>query len=134
MLGQRAGCCNGKYNLNIPGRSIGLYLVTHEAHQAAKIGIGIVWANGHMPRVAVHLSHGWSIHAAWTGISALPDAYGIERAVIRRWREAGLPPAVTRAQMPQSGYTETVALAAVNLAALVRDIGADVEALGVSTA
>lgn len=115
-LGVRAGCCTGKYDLRIPGRSIGVYLMTHETFGAAKFGIGIVHANGHMPRVRSHELNGWTLERAWTGIPALRTGFEVERAILDWWRSSGLPPFLTRAQMPQCGNTETVELALIDLA------------------
>jgi len=72
-------------------------------------------------RLAEHRREGWQILAVFQ-VSA-KSAAAIETDVLKWWRGAlGLPSYLTRAQMPQGGWTETVAAGRVDLAATVTRI------------
>ncbi len=94
-----------------------VYLVTHAGYGAAKVGI----ADTSGLRLAEHRREGWQILAVFQ-VSA-KSAAAIETDVLKWWRGAlGLPSYLTRAQMPQGGWTETVAAGRVDLAATVTRI------------
>ena len=91
-----------------------VYLITHAELGAAKVGI----ADTSGSRLAQHRREGWQIQAVFQ-VNA-KSAAAIETDVLKWWRGAlGLPSYLTRAQMPQGGWTETVAAARIDLAATV---------------
>jgi hypothetical protein len=117
----QGGCGACRMNLALPGRSMGVYLMTHEDLHAVKVGIGVV----HGPvfqRVATHQQRGWALHAVWTGIPDHRIAAGVERRVLNRWRAERVAGFVARADMPQGGWSETAPLARVNLDDVVGEI------------
>lgn len=94
-----------------------VYLITHAGLGAAKVGI----ADTAGSRLAQHRRQGWQILAVFR-VSA-QSAAAIETDILKWWRGAlGLPSYLTRAHMPQGGWTETVAAARVDLAATVTRI------------
>lgn len=94
-----------------------VYLITHAELGAAKVGI----ADTAGLRLAQHRRKGWQILAVFQ-VSA-KSAPAIETDVLKWWRGAlGLPSYLTRNQMPQGGWTETVAAGRVDLAATVTRI------------
>jgi hypothetical protein len=94
-----------------------VYLITHAELGAAKVGI----ADTSGLRLAQHRREGWQILAVFQ-VSA-KSAAAIETDVLKWWRGAlGLPSYLTRDQMPQGGWTETVAAGRVDLAATVTRI------------
>ena len=94
-----------------------VYLVTHAALGAAKIGVGDVEGS----RIAQHRCAGWQLFAAFQVTAKV--ALAIETEILRWWRrELRLPSFLRHHQMPQGGYTETVALADIDLAATVTRI------------
>jgi hypothetical protein len=94
-----------------------VYLVTHTALGATKIGV----TDAAGSRIAQHRREGWQLLAAFQVSAEM--ACAIEDDVLRWWRRnLGLPSYLTRAQMPQGGWTETVAAARIDLAATVTRI------------
>jgi hypothetical protein len=94
-----------------------VYLVTHAALGAAKIGV----TDAAGSRIAQHRRAGWQLLAAFQVSAEM--ACVIEDDILRWWRsELGLPSHLQRSQMPQGGHTETVALAGIDLAATVTRI------------
>lgn len=97
-----------------PAKPALVYLVTHESLGAAKVGI--CQASG--PRLSEHVRLGWRVLAS----ERVPGerAIAVEKAVLSWWRvELGLPPFLGREEMPQGGWTETVDLDAIDVAATV---------------
>jgi len=91
-----------------------VYLITHAKLGAAKVGI----ADMSGLRLAQHRRKGWQILAVFQ-VSA-KSAAAIETDILKWWRGAlGLPWYLSRDQMPQGGWTETVAAGRVELAATV---------------
>jgi hypothetical protein len=94
-----------------------VYLITHEVYGAAKVGITDMAGS----RLAEHRREGWRILAAFQVTAKA--AIAIEADVLRWWRrELGLPSYLSRDQMPQGGWTETVAAGRADLAATVTRI------------
>ncbi len=84
---------------------------------AAKVGIADMSGS----RLAEHRREGWQILAAFQVTAKA--AIAIETDVLSWWRgELGLPSFLRRDQMPQGGWTETVAAGRVDLAATVTRI------------
>jgi hypothetical protein len=94
-----------------------IYLITHAGYGAVKVGIGDMAGS----RLAQHRREGWQLLAAFQ--VAAKAAVAIEHKVLRRWRhDLGLPSYLKREQMPQGGWTETVAAGRIDLAATVAQI------------
>jgi hypothetical protein len=100
-----------------PGSPSLVYVITHAALGAAKIGV----SDPAGARIAQHRRAGWQLIAAFQ--VAADAAAAIEANVLGRWRgDLGLPPYLSRGQMPQDGWTETVAVDRIDLAATVAHV------------
>jgi hypothetical protein len=94
-----------------------VYLITHVAYGAVKVGV----ADMAGLRLAEHRRRGWQILAVFQVTAKA--AIAIEADVLRWWRrELGLPSYLSRGQMSQGGWTETVAAGSVDLPATVTRI------------
>lgn len=94
-----------------------VYVITHPALGAVKVGV----SDAAGERIAVHRRAGWQLIAAFQ--VAADAAAAIEDDVLSWWRrDLGLPPYLTRDQMPQDGWTETVAASRIDLAATVAHV------------
>ena len=94
-----------------------VYLVTHAAYGAAKVGV----ADASGSRLAEHRREGWQILAVFQVTAKA--AVAIETDILKWWRGGlGLPSYLRRDQMPQGGWTETVSAGRVDLAATVTRI------------
>lgn len=101
---RRAPCRHcAKYGFQ-PDRPGYLYLLTHGALGAGKIGI----CNEGSGRIRDHERHGWTLVRKELLDGEL--ALGAEQLVLDRWMQLDLPYGVTKADMSQRGWTETVAL------------------------
>ena len=104
-----------------------VYLLVHELLGALKIGV----SNDGTNRLQDHRRQGWEIieKHRMTG----EQAYLVERAVLAWWRvDLGLPPYLSRAEMPQRGETETVSADALDVPtvlAFMRQVAADAHAV-----
>lgn len=99
------------------GEAALVYLVTHADLGAAKIGV----SDAPGSRIAEHRRAGWQLIAAFQVTAKA--AIAIEAEVLRWWRrELGLPSYLSRGQMPQGGWTETVAAGSIDLPATVTRI------------
>jgi len=90
-----------------------VYLITHPGMGAAKVGI----SDAAGLRLAVHRRAGWQVAAVFS--VAARRAAAVESAMLAGWRRAGMPSCLARGQRPQGGWTETVALGRLDLAAEV---------------
>jgi hypothetical protein len=90
--------CNSDFPFDGPAL---LYLIAD--HNAVKIGC----AKPGGDRLAAHGRYGWV--TAWSIELETGDAaYNLEQAILLWWRnELGLPTVYSKAEMPQSGATET---------------------------
>ncbi len=94
-----------------------VYLITHAELGAAKVGISDTAGL----RLAQHRRKGWQILAVFQVTAKA--AMAIEADVLKWWRaELALPSFLRHNQMPQGGWTETVAAGSVDLAATVTRI------------
>jgi hypothetical protein len=85
-----------------------LYLIKHEEFRVLKNGVSSGKARKN--RLKSHEKHGWHLVHSWDMVDA-GLAEMIETAVLRHWRRnLGAPPAMRKEDMPQSGYSETVAM------------------------
>lgn len=94
-----------------------VYLIMHAALGAAKVGISDPAGS----RISEHRRAGWQLLAAFR--VAASAALAIEADVLRWWRaDLALPSFLTQEQIPQGGWTETVASGSIDLAATVAHI------------
>lgn len=117
----QGGCRPCAWNLSLPGRSMGVYLMTNEALGAVKVGIGVVNAD-RFPRIAIHRLYGWDLYAEWRTVPGLRAARAVERHILHRWDTEGIRGFLRAEHMPQSGFSETAPLSRVNLDDLVGGI------------
>ena len=97
-----------------PGAVALVYLVAHGQLGAVKVGV----SDPGGARVAQHRRAGWHLVAAFRVAGGA--AVAIEADVLGWWRTGlGLPSYLRSDQMPQGGWTETVASARIDLAATV---------------
>lgn len=100
-----------------PDEAALVYLIAHAGYGAVKVGIADMAGS----RLAEHRREGWRLLAAFQVTAKA--AITIETGVLRWWRrELGLPSCLRRDQMPQGGWTETVAMGSIDLAATVTRI------------
>ena len=90
-----------------------VYLITHAGLGAAKVGI----SDAAGLRLAAHRRKGWQVASVFSVPAG--RAAAVEAAMLEGWRRAGMPSYLARGQMPQGGWTETVALGRLDLAAEV---------------
>lgn len=101
----RGVCCQhcARYGLD-PGAPARLYILSHAAYGAAKIGI--TGLRTREDRVARFQGRGWTLFFQLEFPTGA-DAYRVEQSVIRRLRAEGHPVFLSDAQMPIGGYKET---------------------------
>ncbi|MFC9082843.1 hypothetical protein ACFTY7_38790 [Streptomyces sp. NPDC057062] len=119
---RRASCIHCvRYGFK-PGLPAFLYLMVHIALGAAKVGI----CNEGSGRIRDHERNGWK----QVLIRPLPGYHAMraEQHVLDRWLLLDLPQGVSRLDMPQGGWTETVALCDRTLPRLRKDFHAAIDA------
>lgn len=97
-----ANCCVYGFSRTAPAL---IYLITHKAHGAHKIGV--TSTETRQSRLRAHIRHGWKIYRT----RRLPTgaaARSVEVAVLAQLRDDGLAPYLSASQMPQRGHNETV--------------------------
>jgi len=107
-----AGGCKfcAEFGFDLTGAAC-VYLIRHHELSAAKIGI----MGRDSQRLVAHQRAGWGLVSMWE-FEVGVDAQQVEAAVLTWWRdELGAPQALSTADMPIGGETETVRLAAVDL-------------------
>jgi len=89
-----------------------LYLLSSDIHGACKVGISNKASL--KKRLDEHNRQGFNfVEKKWDFATGL-DAYEIEQKVIAWWRdELGVPPALTRREMPRHGYSETASISLI---------------------
>lgn len=101
-------CATKGINLNMPAI---VYVITHDAFNAHKIGIGA--PSGY--RLQEHRRQGWEVFKTLL-LETGDEAFEVERKVLEWLRnELGLTPAVPKELMPQRGETETVSADQISL-------------------
>lgn len=91
-----------------------VYLIAHPIMGAIKVGIGNTAAN----RLGQHANRGWQTLVTVPALGR--RALSIEKTVLASWRnELGLPPYLSKAEMPQEGWTETVDADAIDIPATI---------------
>ena len=91
-----------------------LYLLTSLSYGACKVGISN--KESLQKRLAEHNTQGFDVvEKQWNFATGL-DAYKIEQRIITWWRdELGVPPALTRKEMPRHGYSETASITLISI-------------------
>ena len=90
-----------------------LYLVKSKDFQALKVGVTSTAAK--VDRLKRHAKFGWLEVKQWS-VENGATAEAIETLVLSIWRkDLGVPPAVLPGDMPQNGFSETVALLYVSV-------------------
>ena len=90
-----------------------VYLLQHAGFFAAKVGITTVAAKS--DRVQQHIKFGWRVFQLWN-VPSGHLAYRVERRTLDWWRNTlTIPEALTEADMPQGGWTETASLLFANV-------------------
>jgi hypothetical protein len=114
MVAQRSGGCRycGTKGLDFTLPAY-IYLITNNELQAHKIGIGGEYANE--DRLWDHTKQGWTLYKKKTFLTA-DKALFVEQLVLKWSREErGLPTFLSKEQMPQAGWTETVDASEIDL-------------------
>jgi hypothetical protein len=102
-------CSDSSFKYDAPGI---VYLMANSDFQVLKIGI--TTKESRTDRIRDHELRGWSLIQKWNTDTGL-EAEIIESAVLKWWRTTlSAPIALTSAQMPSGGYTETAALVHVD--------------------
>jgi len=114
MVSQRSGgcryCSTGGLDFTLPAY---IYLITNIELQAHKIGISGEYANE--DRLWDHIKQGWTLYKKKTYLTA-DKALFVEQLTLRWLREErGLPAFLSKEQMPQAGWTETVDASEIDL-------------------
>ncbi|WP_432163943.1 hypothetical protein [Streptomyces tendae] len=112
-------CAQHGFKPDLPGY---LYLMFHTGYGAAKIGI----CNESSDRLRTHTRSGWKL--AQQRLLTGRHAMHAERYVLDQWLLLDLPHGVARSDMPQGGWTESVALADRGLVLLNEDFLTAIEA------
>jgi hypothetical protein len=101
-------CADSTFNYAEPAI---IYLITNSEYSAHKIGISGEKKN----RVQQHRRHGWETFKTLK-LDSGQLAYEIEQDVLEWLFEAyGLTPYLTKTEMPQGGFTETVDASEIDL-------------------
>ena len=114
MVSQRSGgcryCSTGGLDFTLPAY---IYLITNIELQAHKIGISGEYANE--DRLWDHIKQGWTLYKKKTFLTA-DKALFVEQLTLQWLREErGLPAFLSKEQMPQAGWTETVDASEIDL-------------------
>jgi hypothetical protein len=114
MVSQRSGgcryCAKNGIDFTLPAY---IYLITNNELQAHKIGIGGEYANE--DRLWDHTKQGWALYKKKTFLTA-DKALFVEQLILKWLREErGLPTFLSKEQMPQAGWTETVDASEIDL-------------------
>ncbi len=97
-----------------------LYLVKNSEYRVLKVGV--TSTTSRKDRVKSHLDNGWEVVKTWD-VADAGLAEAVETAVLNHWRKVlGAPIAMRREDMPQSGYSETVAMLFVDQEDAIRII------------
>ncbi|MGK0274581.1 MAG: hypothetical protein ACI9N0_000959 [Ilumatobacter sp.] len=126
VKGSGSGCryC-APYGIDLKAPAL-VYVLTSADFYSVKVGIT---STASADRVARHASKGWTVVQTWA-VPTGDDAYNIEQAIIAWWRDIlGAPRPLTKADMPQTGWTETASLFHVDLDETIERIDAEVARL-----
>jgi hypothetical protein len=111
--GGRCGDCAPRRGFK-PNKAALVYLVYHGTHHAIKVGLGNVDGR----RLEAHRACGW-VALAVEYVSG-EQASAIEKNILSWWRkDLSLPHYLSKSEMPQGGWTETVDADAVDIPATI---------------
>lgn len=98
-------CAEKGMDMNIPSY---LYLIENENQTAFKIGVGNFTKNPRTDRLKAHMRQKWKVLEIWKFESGA-EAYAREQEVLAHIRiNLKLPPFLSKPDMPQGGWTETL--------------------------
>jgi hypothetical protein len=98
-------CAEKGMDMNIPSY---LYLIENENQTAFKIGVGNFTKNPRTDRLKAHMRQKWRVLEIWKFDSGA-EAYAREQEVLAHIRiNLKLPPFLSKPDMPQGGWTETL--------------------------
>ena len=104
-------CGHRPYDFSAPSL---IYLLRHREWPALKIGVTNIGSN----RLADHDAAGWD--CVYERQETGRVAYEVEQAVLAWWRtELKLGPYLSRGEMPQGGWTETVSSAGIEISEII---------------
>lgn len=118
----QGGCpdCSDKYSYNEPSY---FYVMENEAFLSLKIGISN--ADSRDDRVAIHSRHGWSLVTRIDFENGFL-AYEFEQTLLRYLRKTmEIPIHLSKSEMPQSGYSETLSSELISLPDLLQLVKAN---------
>jgi recombinational DNA repair protein (RecF pathway) len=97
-----------------------LYLIKYDAYRVLKVGVSSTTSRQN--RIKSHADNGWEVVKTWD-VADAGLAEAVETAVLNHWRKVlGAPIAMRREDMPQGGYSETVAMLFVDQEEAIRII------------
>jgi hypothetical protein len=103
-----AKCADSSFNFLEPAI---IYLITNSSLGAHKIGI----SGASKKRVEQHRREGWELYKTML-LNTGEQVYGIEQEIFEWLRDTfGLTAFLSKEQMPQGGYTETVDASEIDL-------------------
>ena len=98
-------CAEKGMSMTIPSY---LYLIENESQSAFKIGVGNVLKNLKSDRIKNHMRHKWRVLQVWN-FDTGAEAYAREQEVLTHIRlNLKLPSFLSKEEMPQGGWTETI--------------------------
>ena len=108
-----SNCADWGLNYQKPGY---IYLITHEAFNAHKIGIANAYKNKkYDDRMYQHEKQGWILYKKIV-FKTVQEASDIETSILKWLRmEVGLPIFLSPKQMPKGGHTETINATEIDL-------------------
>jgi Zn ribbon nucleic-acid-binding protein len=119
-------CAEKGMDMNIPSY---LYLIENEDQTAFKIGVGNFVKNPKSDRIKAHLRNKWRVLEVWK-FDTGAEAYAREQEVLTHIRtNLKLPPFLSKADMPQGGWTETLEHGASSHLALKGIVALSIEGL-----
>lgn len=104
-----------------------LYLVQNQLHNSLKVGIGNIGNKN--DRLKSHYKQGWELVYRWDFETGL-QAESIETMVFRWLRnDLNLPMHLSKNEMPQGGWSETISADAIPLTTLIDEIRSIIDGL-----
>jgi len=116
-------CANHGFDDSAPGV---VYLVRSDEWFALKVGISNSARASR--RLEKHYRNGWHLCAIWD-FERGADALVLEQRVLEQIRESGAPPAVSKSDMPQGGWTETFSQLRISIRDAIRLVEAGMRLL-----
>jgi hypothetical protein len=106
-----------------------LYLIENESQSAFKVGVGNVLKNKKSDRIKAHMRYKWRVLEIWNFHTGA-EAYAREQEVLTHIRlNLKLPSFLSKEEMPQGGWTETIEHGATTHFALKEIVQLSIEGL-----